>query len=289
MKVGNKPPWIRYRIPSGPAYLKVKRTVSGLGLHTICTEAGCPNCGECFALGTATFLILGDTCTRDCAYCAVKKGAPLPPDMDEPGKVARAVQELELKYAVITSVTRDDLPDGGASLFAETCRSIESASPGCRTELLVPDFSGSMEKSLEVILREKVHILNHNIETVKEFFPLLRPSGSYRNSLELLRLASGMGALVKSGIMVGFGETKDEIRAAMDDLVKAGCGILTIGQYLKPGRNFFEVARYYHPDEFEELKRMGMDAGFHRVVSGPNVRSSYHAAEISTPGDNADE
>lgn len=275
-----KPHWIRYRIPGGESYLRVKQTVHKLGLHTICTEAGCPNSGECFARGTATFLILGDICTRSCRYCAVAKGIPLPADYNEPERVTEAVIQLDLKYAVITSVTRDDLPDGGASIFAETCCLIAENKPDCRVELLIPDFIHSAEHSLEVILKEKIHMLNHNIETVREFFPLLRPAGDYDHSLRLMKLAADMGANVKSGIMIGFGETMDQIKSSMEALYNAGCRVVTVGQYLKPGTGYHEVVKYYHPDEFEEIKEIILNIGFEKVVSGPNVRSSYLAETI---------
>lgn len=275
-----KPHWIRYKIPGGDSFLKVKHTVNRFNLHTICTEAGCPNCGECFARGTATFLILGDTCTRNCRYCAVTKGIPAEPDYTEPERVAQAVSELKLKYIVITSVTRDDIPDGGASVFAETCRQISLLNPDSRIELLVPDFRNSLEQSLSVLLKEKIHILNHNIETVKDFFKLLRPSGDYDNSLRLIKLANEMGLTVKSGMMIGFGETIDQIKSSLETLINAGCGIVTVGQYLQPGKEFFDVVKYYHPDEFEEIKEYAINIGFKKAFCGPNVRSSYFAETI---------
>ncbi len=277
MVTKRKPEWIRYKIPGGKEYLKVKSIVRDLGLHTICTEAKCPNAGECFAKGTATFLILGDICTRNCRYCAVKKGIPSAPDFHEPEKIAVAVKTLNLKYAVITSVTRDDLADGGASQFAETCRLIKEFVSECKVELLIPDFKKTMKSSLEIILQENIHILNHNIETVKEFFPKLRPAGDYSHSLRLLKSASGMGARVKSGIMIGFGETFDEIKSTMSDIITNGCRILTVGQYLSPGTGHYEVVKYYHPDEFSEIRRIGLEMGFENVMSAPNVRSSYNA------------
>jgi lipoic acid synthetase len=275
-----KPQWIRYKIPGGETFLKVKSTVTGLNLHTICTEAGCPNSGECFARGTATFLIMGDTCTRNCRYCAVTKGNPSVPDVHEPERVAQAVRKLNLKYVVITSVTRDDIPDGGASIFAETCRQIYMINPECRIELLVPDFRDSLKHSLTVIQNEKIHILNHNIETVKEFFPILRPSGNYEHSLNLMKLACNMGYIVKSGLMIGFGETMNEIRLSLETLLNSGCRIVTVGQYLKPGKEFYEVRKYYHPDEFEEIKEYAFNIGFEKAFCGPNVRSSYLAETI---------
>lgn len=276
-----KPHWIRYSIPGGEHFLRVKKTVQNLSLHTICTEARCPNTGECFGRGTATFLILGDICTRNCGYCAVTKGIPAAADYGEPQRVAEAVKNLGLKYAVITSVTRDDIPDGGASIYADTCSLISSAKPDCRIELLVPDFINSLESSLEIILKEKVHILNHNLETVKDLFPSLRSAGNYDHSLRLISIAAGMGARVKSGIMIGFGETTKQIKQSMEDLVASGCSILTLGQYLKPGKEYHDVIKYYHPDEFEELRLAGLRIGFEKVISGPNVRSSYLAESVN--------
>ena len=280
IKTLRKPDWIRYKIPGGKDYLRVKKTVDELGLHTICTEAGCPNFGECFARGTATFLILGDTCTRNCAYCAVNKGVPSPPEMDEPERVAEAVRILDLKYAVITSVTRDDLKDGGASIFAETCRQISEKNKECKIELLIPDFRNSTGQSIEIILKEEIHILNHNIETVKELFPRVRAGGDYGHSLKLLKNAVDMGAKVKSGLMIGLGETGEQITSTMQDLLDAGCRLLTVGQYLQPGQKQHEVVKYYHPDEFEQIKDSGLRMGFDRIFAGPNVRSSYLADSL---------
>ena len=285
MKTINKPSWIRYRIPGGEGYLRVKKTISDLYLHTICTEAGCPNAGECFATGTATFLILGDTCTRDCRYCSVKKGIPQLPDPGEPARIAEAVMRLGLKYAVITSVTRDDISDGGSSFFAETCSRIRKTTPGCGVELLVPDFKNSMERSLDLIRMSGPSVLNHNIETVKDYFPLLRPSGDYGHSLSLLKRAADCGFTVKSGLMIGFGESLEQIKTTMNDLINTGCSILTVGQYLKSDKNNYEVVKYYHPDEFEEIRLMAESTGFSSVMSAPNVRSSYHAREQYAAGD----
>lgn len=284
-KTDRKPQWIRYKTPGGPGYLNVKKCVSELNLHTICTEAKCPNAGECFSRNTATFLILGNKCTRDCLYCAVEKGVPDTPDTDEPSRIAEAVHRLGLKYAVITSVTRDDLADGGASYFAETAVRIRSIVPDCRIELLVPDFRDSLVQSLNIVKIAEPEVLNHNIETVKRFFPELRPSGDYLHSLELIKTASGMGFSVKSGLMIGFGETIDDITATMHDLFDSGCSILTVGQYLCPGKGGYAVKKYYHPDEFEEIRITGEKIGFKKVLSAPNVRSSYHAASVSDSGE----
>jgi lipoic acid synthetase len=276
-----KPDWIRYKTPGGPGYLNVKKCVEELNLHTICTEAKCPNAGECFGQNTATFLILGSRCTRDCLYCAVEKGMPYAPDPGEPDRIAEAVRRLGLKYAVITSVTRDDLDDGGASFFFFFCIRIKEKVPGCGVELLIPDFRHSLIHSLGKIRTADPDVLNHNIETVKDCFSRLRPSGDYEHSLKLLKAASEMGFTVKSGLMIGFGETVEDIHSTMRDLIEAGCSILTAGQYLSPGRNSYPVAKYYHPDEFEEIKIYGMSLGFKAVQSAPNVRSSYHAALLS--------
>jgi len=275
-----KPEWIRYKTPGGPGYLNVKKCITGLNLHTICTEAKCPNAGDCFSKNTVTFLIMGSKCTRNCLYCAVEKAVPDPPDADEPLRIAEAVFRLGLKYAVITSVTRDDLNDGGATYFAETALKIKEKVPGCRVELLVPDFKESLIDSLSIIKVANPDILNHNIETVKEYFPELRPSGDYEHSLYLLKTASKMGFLTKSGLMIGFGETIDDITSTMQDLFDSGCSILTVGQYLSPAKSSYEVKKYYHPDEFKEIKIIGEAMGFKKVLSGPNIRSSYHAASI---------
>lgn len=244
-------------------------------------EAKCPNAGHCFSDNTATFLILGDKCPRGCLYCAVKTGIPDAPDRSEPERIAEAIFRLGLTYAVITSVTRDDLPDGGASYFAETAVKIKERVSGCRVELLVPDFKNSCNTSLNIIREAKPDILNHNIETVKSYFPKLRPLGNYQHSLNLIKTASDMGFIVKSGLMVGFGETMDDISAAMHDLIESGCSILTVGQYLSPGKDFYEVKKYYHPDEFEEIRITGEILGFKKILSAPDVRSSYHASSIS--------
>jgi len=276
-----KPEWIRLKIPGGPGYLNVKKCVSELNLHTICMEAKCPNAGECFSSNTATFLILGNRCTRDCLYCAVEKSIPESPDPDEPAKVAEAVLRLGLKYAVITSVTRDDLPDGGASYFAETVVKIRKMSNDCGVEILVPDFKNNYLSALKTIKDSEPDILNHNIETVQSFFKLLRPSGDYLHSLNLIKTASGMGFRVKSGLMIGFGESMKDIKDTMNDLMESGCRILTVGQYLSPGRNSYQVKKYYHPDEFDQIRITGEKIGFDKIISAPNVRSSYHAALMS--------
>lgn len=247
-----------------------------LGLHTICEEARCPNIWECWNNRTATFLILGEICTRRCHYCAVETGKPLPVDQGEPVRVAQAVQAMGLRHAVITSVNRDELEDGGASVFAETIRQIRRLNPSCAIEVLIPDFEGDQD-ALCTVAREQPEILNHNIETVPRLFPAIRPQGKYRRSIELLDRAKRLGMKTKSGLIVGMGETEDEIRQVMRDLRSVGCDILTIGQYLQPTKQHLPVVRFYHPDEFALLKEEGLTLGFRHVESGPLVRSSYHA------------
>jgi len=272
------PPWFKVRLSQGPDYREIRQTMDRLGLHTICEEARCPNVWECWNNRTATFLILGDICTRRCHYCAVTTGRPLELDREEPLRVAEAVQALGLRHAVITSVNRDELPDGGAAIFAETIRHIRRLIPTCSVEVLIPDFEGN-ENALGVVVAERPDILNHNIETVARLFPSIRPQGKYARSIELLDRAKRAGARTKSGLIVGMGETTEEIREVMRDLRAAHCDILTIGQYLQPSKDHLPVARFYHPDEFAALKAEGMAMGFSHVESGPLVRSSYHAEQ----------
>ncbi len=276
-----KPPWIRSRLPAGEAYHRVRELMSRQGLHTVCREAACPNLGECWSSGTATFLILGDVCTRNCAFCAVKTGNPggVPVDPSEPLAVAEAVAAMELRHAVITSVTRDDLPDGGAQVFAATIRAVRDRVPGCTVEVLVPDFSGDSE-ALDVVLDAHPEVLGHNLETVLRLYPRVRPRAQYRRSLDLLEAAKKKrpDLLTKSGIMLGLGEIPREIFRVMEDLRGVHCDILTLGQYLRPSIRKLPVERYYPPREFEALRKAGMDAGFRWVEAGPLVRSSYHAA-----------
>jgi len=275
-----KPSYLRVRFTQGPNYRFVKSTLRELGLHTICEEAGCPNIYECFESKTATFLILGDICTRNCRFCQVHPGKPLPVNKKEPLHIAKAVSRLGLKYAVITSVTRDDLPDGGASIFAHTIAEIRKVNPNCGIEVLVPDFAGDWQ-SLKVVIDAKPDILNHNIETVPRLYPQIRPKADYKRSLNLLGHAKIMGLTgkTKSGIMVGLGEEKDEVIEVMADLRHYGCDILTIGQYLAPTTSHFPVARYYDSSEFDEFRKIGQKIGFSYVESGALVRSSYHAKE----------
>jgi lipoyl synthase len=270
------PPWFKVQATTGPDYLDIKQTMDRLRLHTICEEARCPNRWECWNARTATFLILGDICTRRCHYCSVETGRPRPVDPDEPRRVAEAVRALGLRHAVITSVNRDELPDGGASIFAETIRLTRQLSPDCTIEVLIPDFEGDRQ-ALRLVCREKPDILNHNIETVRRLFPSIRPQGKYQRSLELLERAKQQGMATKSGLIVGMGETLDEARAVLGDLREVRCDIVTIGQYLQPTRAHLPVARFYAPSEFAILKQEGLAMGFRHVESGPLVRSSYHA------------
>ena len=276
------PEWFKVPAPGGSdGYRKLKSLLTDAGLNTVCEEAKCPNIGECWGRGTSTFMILGDTCTRACRYCAVKTGDPGGVvDAWEPLRVARAVTQMELEHAVITSVDRDDLPNGGADVFAKTIRAIHRAAPGTRVEVLIPDFRGDWS-ALQCVLDASPEILNHNIESVPRIFRRVRPKGSYWLSLELLERAKRQGARTKSGLMVGLGETTSEVLSTMDDLRDVGCDILTIGQYLRPSPRHEPLDRYYAPAEFTELKREGLERGFRHVESGPLVRSSYHAEEQS--------
>lgn len=274
------PDWITLTIPAGPGYALVKKTVAGENLHTVCVEARCPNAGECFREGTATFLILGGVCTRHCRYCAVSHGTPGPVDLDEPRRVANAVKNLGLRYAVITSVTRDDIADGGASLFAETVTRIRSES-ACGVELLIPDFKNSAPHSLAAVIAARPDVINHNIEVVRALFPKLRPQGSYDRSLQVISAAADSGLPAKSGLMIGFGETMDDIEATLRDLRGANCGILTVGQYLRSWRDGFPVVKFYRPDEFDDIRAMAVSLGFSKVLAGPLVRSSYHAGVMA--------
>ncbi len=276
------PPWFKVRLQQGPEYRDIRQVVDSLGLHTICEEARCPNIWECWNNRTATFLILGNICMRRCHYCSVTTGKPLAVDHDEPLRVAQAVQAMRLRHAVVTSVNRDELDDGGAVLFAETIRQIRRVNQACTIEVLIPDFEGN-ERALQTVSDERPDILNHNIETVERLFPDIRPQGKYWRSIELLGRAKQMGLTTKSGLIVGMGETADEIRAVMRDLRSVGCDVMTIGQYLQPTRHHLPVSRFYHPDEFSQLKEAGLSLGFSHVESGPLVRSSYHAEQQARP------
>ncbi|MDI6858214.1 MAG: lipoyl synthase [Dehalococcoidia bacterium] len=271
------PGWLKVRAPGGPNYLRLQALLRRSALHTVCEEAGCPNIGECFESGTATFLILGDVCTRACRFCGIRKGRPAALDGEEPRRVAETVRLFGLRHAVVTSVTRDDLPDGGASVFAAVIDSIREVSPGTTVEVLVPDFRGD-QRALTHVLEAHPDILNHNVETVPRLYREVRPQAHYTRSLELLRRSRESGALTKSGLMVGLGESREELREVFGDLRAAGCDVLTIGQYLRPGAKQLPVVRFYPPAEFDELRREAEEAGFLHVESGPLVRSSYHAA-----------
>ncbi len=274
------PEWFKVRMPGGPNYLSLRETVRSERLHTVCEEARCPNIGECWELGAATFMVLGDICTRACAYCAVKTGTPIGLDLEEPIRLAETVERMGLRYAVITSVNRDDLPDGGAFVFAQCVIQIRKRSPQCKVETLIPDFDGNWD-ALETMMDARPDTLNHNIETVRRVFRRVRARGDYDQSLELLRRVKELdpGAVTKSGMMVGLGETWDEIEETMRDLRAVNCDLLTIGQYLRPSAKHAPVMKWYTPDEFDELREMGERLGFRHVASGPLVRSSYHAEE----------
>lgn len=274
------PPWIKARIPAGPNYGDLKHLMRSLALHTVCEEARCPNIGECWESRTATFMILGDVCTRRCMYCAVTKGKPTGVDVDEPRRIGEAVGYLKLKHLVITSVNRDDLPDGGASIFAACIRESRQQRPDCTVEVLIPDLEGNWD-ALATIVEAKPDVLNHNTETVPRLYRRARPRADYQRTLELLRLSKEMAPTMrtKSGLMVGLGESVTELLRTMQDIRDAHCDILTIGQYLSPTARHLPIERYYTPEEFEELKEAGMEMGFRHVESGPLVRSSYHARE----------
>ena len=273
------PEWFKVRMPGGADYVQLRNLLRDAELHTVCEEAHCPNIGECWERQTASFMILGNVCTWRCHYCAVKTGRPGPVDPDEPAHLAETVHQLGLQYCVITSVTRDDLDDSGASVFAACIRAIHDAQPACKVEVLIPDLRG--DDALRAVLDADPDVLNHNIETVERVFHRVRPKGDYRSSLRLLARAREMAPHIptKSGMMVGLGETKEEVHATMQDLRGAGCRLLTIGQYLRPSRVHFPLQRFYRPEEFDALSRTGEGLGFAHVASGPLVRSSYLADE----------
>ncbi|HEU4752615.1 MAG TPA: lipoyl synthase [Armatimonadota bacterium] len=279
-----RPDWLKVRAPVGPNYRNLKHLVEDLRLHTVCESARCPNIGDCWERRSATFMILGDICTRACGFCAIKTGRPLPLDREEPERVAEAVASLGLKFAVITSVNRDELPDGGAEIFAATIRAIRRRSPGTGIEVLIPDFEGNWD-ALAAVLEAGPDILNHNIESIERLYRIVRPQAKYWRSLELLRRAREMapGIVTKSGMMLGVGEELDEVRTAMAHLRDADCDVLTLGQYLRPSAKHIPVVRYVSPEEFFLLKQEGRAMGFKHVESGPLVRSSYHADE-QVPG-----
>ena len=274
------PTWLKVKMPSGPNYSKLQNLIKTQGLHTVCEEARCPNIGECWEKETATFMILGDICTRACTYCAVTTGRPTGLDLEEPKRLANTVKILDLKYAVITSVNRDDLPDGGAFIFAQCIKQIKKEVPTCKVEVLTPDFQGDWE-SLKVVTDANPETFNHNIETVKRIFPRVRAKGEYELSLKLLDKVKDLmpDGVTKSGMMVGLGETKTEIIGTMEDLLQHRCDLLTIGQYLRPSLKHVPISKWYTPQEFADLEKIGMEMGFRHVASGPLVRSSYHADE----------
>ncbi|NIR60985.1 MAG: lipoyl synthase [Gammaproteobacteria bacterium] len=278
-----KPPWIRARSPGHPAVARVKSVLRERGLHTVCEEASCPNIGECFGKGTATFMILGDVCTRRCPFCDVAHGRPEPPDPDEPESLARTVQAMGLRYVVVTSVDRDDLRDGGAGHFADCIHALRARNPELRVEILVPDFRGRnrIERALGALAAEPPDVFNHNLETVPRLYKQARPGADYRWSLDLIRRYKARHPRVptKSGLMLGLGEELEEVEAVMRDLREHDCDMLTLGQYLQPSVHHLPVARYVHPDEFDRLADIGRRLGFAQVASGPMVRSSYHADE----------
>ncbi|MFO7589074.1 MAG: lipoyl synthase [Gemmatimonadota bacterium] len=275
-----KPRWLKVRAPGGESYRALKQMMRSLGLNSVCEEARCPNIGECWDSGTATFLIMGDKCTRNCPYCAIAHGRPEELDEDEPRRVAEMIEQLRLRHVVITSVDRDDLPDGGARIFAWTIEEIRDRLPGCSIEVLTPDFRGDPD-AIATVIAARPEIFNHNMETVRRLHRTARPGGRYRRSLDVLARGRELdpGVLIKTGIMLGLGETVDDVREFMDDALAAGVQILTLGQYLRPTERHMPVDRYVSPEEFAGWKRVGEELGFLHVESGPLVRSSYHARE----------
>jgi lipoic acid synthetase len=278
LTVGRKPEWLRVKLNQNESYWNLKGLMRGQTLHTVCEEAMCPNLGECWGRGTATFLLMGDICTRACKFCNVKSGKPLPLDEDEPRRVAESVHQMNLRHVVLTSVDRDDEPDGGAHIFANTIHEIRALQPGCTIEVLIPDFKAD-PVALKLVMDARPEILNHNTETVPRLSRWVRPQARPERSLAVLRMAKEMdpGALTKSGVMVGLGETWDELIEVMDSLRSVDVDIITIGQYLQPTKQHLPIERYYHPDEFVQLGEEGRKRGFKWVESGPLVRSSYHA------------
>jgi len=273
-----RPDWLKAKIPGGTHYTRLDGIMRSHKLHTVCEEARCPNMGECWNLGTATFMILGDICTRSCGFCAVKTGRPdYGLDWDEPRRVVEAVELMKIRHAVITSVNRDERKDGGAPIFAETVRLIHERVPNCKIEVLIPDFKGN-EEALDIVLASNPDILNHNLETVPRLYRTVRPQANYQQSLEVLRRAKQKGFVTKTGLMLGIGERTEEILEVIKDVSNMACDILTLGQYLQPTKEHLPIDRYVHPDEFKMLKEEGLKMGFRHIESGPLVRSSYHAA-----------
>ncbi|HNY50898.1 MAG TPA: lipoyl synthase [Smithella sp.] len=275
-----KPSWLKVRPPYSRECRSIKSALTGLQLHTVCQEAACPNMAECFDSGTATFLIMGNICTRNCLYCNVQHGQPADVDEDQINHLIEAVKKMKLEYVVITSVTRDDLPDGGAQVFADCVSSLRKEIPSCKVEVLIPDFQGN-PAALEKVIEAKPDVINHNMEVVKPMFAKLRPQGSYDVSLHLLKNISSSSVVSKSGFMIGFGESREDILRLIDDLAAVSCARLTIGQYQQPTLKHWPVMKYYHPGEFAEFKEIAYQKGFQYVEAGPLVRSSYHAARAA--------
>jgi len=271
-----KPEWLKIKMQSNAEFGHVNTVLNNHGLHTICVSGKCPNISECWNRGTATFMIAGNTCTRACAFCNVNSGRPLALDPNEPAKVAESIRLMNLKHAVITSVDRDDLPDGGAAHWANTIRAIKKVNPMTTLEVLIPDFDGKKEL-IELLIEEKPNIISHNLETVERLTPIIRTKAKYETSLKVLAYIASRNVVAKTGIMLGLGETEDEILTLMDDALAHGCSVLTIGQYMQPSRNNIGVSEYIRPEKFEEYKLIGLNKGFRHVESGPFVRSSYHA------------
>lgn len=274
------PRWMKMQLPKGESYSRVKNLVAKHGLHTICTSGNCPNIGECWNRGTATFMILGDVCTRNCKFCGVTTGKPLVPDAGEPRRIAESVQLMQLKHAVITSVDRDDLPDLGAGFWAETIREVKMLNPETSIEVLIPDFQGK-PKLIQQVIEAAPEVISHNMETVERLTQQIRSAAKYRTSLEVIRYIADSGIIAKSGIMLGLGETEDEVLQVMDDLRIVGCQVMTIGQYLAPTLNHIQVKEYITPEQFEKYRTIGLEKGFSFVESSPLVRSSYRA-EVHT-------
>ncbi|MGA6926416.1 MAG: lipoyl synthase [Desulfosarcina sp.] len=276
-----KPPWLRRKLPSGPEYEQIRSMIDAGQLHTVCQEANCPNQFECFSTHTATFLILGATCTRDCRFCNIEGGQPTPVDPDEPRRVAEAADRMKLRYVVVTSVTRDDLPDGGAGHFAATIHALRDQMPAVQVEVLIPDFQGD-RSSLETVLGARPDVLNHNMETVRRLYSAARPQADYDRSLELLARVGKIDPRLpaKSGIMLGLGETEEEVKEVIEDIHRTGCRMLTIGQYLQPTARHLPVVAFIAPEAFDRWRRVALGVGFEKVASGPFVRSSYHAGEM---------
>lgn len=276
-----KPPWLRRRLPTKPAYGKVRGLLNDSRLHTVCQEAKCPNQWECFSCQTATFLIMGSRCTRNCRFCAVAHGPSEPPDPGEPIRVAEAARDMGLRYIVVTSVTRDDLPDGGAGFFAQTIYEIRKKIPDALVEVLIPDFQGNAD-AIRTVVKARPDVLNHNLETVPRLYSSVRPEAEYSRSLALLKQVKACNAEIptKSGLMLGLGETRDEIRETLEDLLDADCRILTLGQYLQPSKDHLPVEQFIPPEEFDKWRETALKMGFSEVASGPFVRSSYHAKDL---------